>query len=205
MSITAFINYLAMERNYSTHTMEAYKHDLNSFESFLKESHQNTDFQIEVAQQQDVKKWIIDLSKQNLTFKTINRKLAALKTYYSFLKKSNQIEVSPFEKGIPTLKVEKTMKLPFSGDEIEKTLQLFENKDSFEEIRNFTIIEMLYSTGIRRSELINLKLNDLDFSLHQLKVLGKRNKERIIPMLPELEKSLKEYLSVREEVANSKS
>lgn len=205
MSINAFTNYLSIERNYSAHTIEAYRHDLNSFEIFLDELHSKKEQNIEIASQNDIKSWVIYLSKQSIAFKTINRKLSALKSYYSFLKKTNQIEISPFEKGIPSLKVEKKVKLPFSEKEVEKVLSLFEDKHSFEEIRNYTIVEVLYATGIRRSELINLQLKDIDFSLHQLKVLGKRNKERIIPMLPDLEKSIKKYLAVRQEVANSES
>lgn len=205
MSVSAFINYLTIERNYSTNTVEAYKHDLISFEKFLNELNPEENQNIENAQQEDLKKWIIHLTEQNITFKTVNRKLAALRTYFSFLKKSSQIEVSPFEKGIPSLKTEKNIKLPFSEDEVKKVLSLCEDKNCFEAIRNHAIIETLYSTGIRRFELINLQLKDIDFGSHQLKVLGKRNKERLIPMLPELEKSLKEYLFVRQEVANSES
>ena len=139
-----------------------------------------------------------------MSFRSINRKLSALKTYYTFLKKTKQIEVSPFEKGIFLLKTEKRQKLPFSEAEIEKVLSYFSSKSSFDEVRDRAVIEMLYATGIRRSELANLRLSDVDLAQKQLKVSGKGDKERYIPIIPELEETLKEYLKLREEVANEK-
>ena len=207
MSINAFIIYLSIEMKYSIHTVEAYKHDLRAFERFIKSEceKEEEDCPLERADQEDIKKWIISLSNQSMSFRSINRKLSALKAYYTFLKKTKQIETSPFERGIFLLKTEKKNKLPFSEAEIEKVLSYFSSKSSFDEVRDRAIIETLYATGMRRSELTGLKLQDLDLEQKQIKISGKGDKERYIPVIPELEATLREYLILREEIANKKS
>ena len=207
MSINAFIIYLSIEMKYSIHTVEAYKHDLRAFERFIKSEYEKKEEEcpLEKADQEDIKKWIISLSDQSISFRSINRKLSALKTYYSFLKKTKQIEISPFEKGIFMLKTDKKQKTPFSEAEIEKVLSYFSSKNSFDEVRDRAVIEMLYATGMRRSELANLKVGDVDLIQRQVKILGKGDKERYIPIIPELENTLHEYLKLRAEIANKKS
>lgn len=207
MSINAFIIYLSIEMKYSIHTVEAYKHNLRAFERFIKSEYEKKEEEcpLEKADQEDIKKWIISLSDQSISFRSINRKLSALKTYYSFLKKTKQIEISPFEKGIFMLKTDKKQKIPFSEAEIEKVLSYFSSKNSFDEVRDRAVIEMLYATGMRRSELANLKVGDVDLIQRQVKILGKGDKERYIPIIPELENTLHEYLKLRAEIANKKS
>lgn len=207
MSINAFIIYLSIEMKYSIHTVEAYKHDLRAFERFIKSEYEKKEEEcpLEKADQEDIKKWIISLSDQSISFRSINRKLSALKTYYSFLKKTKQIEISPFEKGIFMLKTDKKQKIPFSEAEIEKVLSYFSSKSSFDEVRDRAVIEMLYATGMRQSELANLKVGDVDLIQRQVKILGKGDKERYIPIIPELENTLHEYLKLRAEIANKKS
>ena len=207
MSINAFIIYLSIEMKYSIHTVEAYKHDLRAFERFIKSEYEKKEEEcpLEKADQEDIKKWIISLSDQSISFRSINRKLSALKTYYSFLKKTKQIEISLFEKGIFMLKTDKKQKIPFSEAEIEKVLSYFSSKNSFDEVRDRAVIEMLYATGMRRSELANLKVGDVDLIQRQVKILGKGDKERYIPIIPELENTLHEYLKLRAEIANKKS
>ena len=207
MSINAFIIYLSIEMKYSIHTVEAYKHDLRAFERFIKSEYEKKEEEcpLEKADQEDIKKWIISLSDQSISFRSINRKLSALKTYYSFLKKTKQIEISPFEKGIFMLKTDKKQKIPFSEAEIEKVLSYFSSKSSFDEVRDRAVIEMLYATGMRRSELANLKVGVVDLIQCQVKILGKGDKERYIPIIPELKNTLHEYLKLRAEIANKKS
>lgn len=208
MVFEAFFNYLSIEKKYSQHTIQAYKNDLNTFQNFLKaiDFQKQEDFSLEKVSQVEIKKWIVDLSTKSLSFRSINRKLSALRAYFSFLKRIEQIKVSPFEKEIYPLKIEKKVKLPFSPSEIENALLLFSTDgDSFEEIRDKTIIELLYTSGMRRSELISLKVGDIDFSQLQLKILGKRNKERIVPILPKVADILKKYLKKRNEIASEKS
>ena len=198
MSINAFIIYLSIEMKYAIH---------RAFERFIKSEYEKKEEEcpLEKADQEDIKKWIISLSDQSISFRSINRKLSALKTYYSFLKKTKQIEISPFEKGIFMLKTDKKQKIPFSEAEIEKVLSYFSSKNSFDEVRDRAVIEMLYATGMRRSELANLKVGDVDLIQRQVKILGKGDKERYIPIIPELENTLHEYLKLRAEIANKKS
>lgn len=210
MTFAEFIDYLLFEKKYSKHTVEAYKRDLESFALFVK-----TEWKVDIegfdlrnVSHNDVKSWIVELSNQSIAFRSINRKLSALRAYFSFLEKTNQIKISPFEKGIMPLRVEKKTKLPFSVKEMEKALSFCSNegkKSEFEKIRDKAIIEVFYATGIRRSELIGLRVDDLDFNQNQIKVLGKRNKERLIPLLAPTEVVLREYIEKRDEVANVNS
>lgn len=205
MSISAFLNYLSIEKKYSTHTVEAYKHDLRSFEKFIADTAPEDRNTLETVTSDEIKKWIVELSSHAVAFKSINRKLSALKTYYSFLKKTEQIPMSPFEKGLRPLKNEKKVKLPFSEEEVSRVLSAFSSIESFEEFRDKVIIELFYATGIRRSELVSLKVEDINFSQKYIKVLGKRNKERLIPMLDSIEESLKNYIEARKDIVNEHS
>lgn len=200
MAVDSFINYLALEKKYSVHTTMAYRNDIEEFIAFLQSKYiDNQVVTIEKATLSDIRKWIVSLHNRSINFRSINRKISALKSFYTFLKKIGQIAVSPMDKGDFSLKTEKKIKLPFSENEIQKVLSDFD-EDSFESLRNKAIIELFYATGIRRSELIELKISDLDLSSNQLKVLGKRNKERIVPILPPVKEILESYLKIRQEI-----
>lgn len=200
MAVDSFINYLALEKKYSVHTTIAYRNDIEEFIAFLQSKYiDNQVVTIEKATFSDIRKWIVSLHNRSINFRSINRKISALKSFYTFLKKIGQIAVSPMDKGDFSLKTEKKIKLPFSENEIQKVLSDFD-EDSFESLRNKAIIELFYATGIRRSELIELKISDLDLSSNQLKVLGKRNKERIVPILPPVKEILESYLKIRQEI-----
>lgn len=200
MAVDSFINYLALEKKYSVHTTMAYRNDIEEFIAFLQSKYiDNQVVTIEKATFSDIRKWIVSLHNRSINFRSINRKISALKSFYTFLKKIGQIAVSPMDKGDFSLKTEKKIKLPFSENEIQKVLSDFD-EDSFESLRNKAIIELFYATGIRRSELIELKISDLDLSSNQLKVLGKRNKERIVPILPPVKEILESYLKIRQEI-----
>lgn len=200
MAVNSFINYLALEKKYSVHTTIAYRNDIEEFIAFLQSKYiDNQVVTIEKATLSDIRKWIVSLHNRSINFRSINRKISALKSFYTFLKKIGQIAVSPMDKGDFSLKTEKKIKLPFSENEIQKVLSDFD-EDSFESLRNKAIIELFYATGIRRSELIELKISDLDLSSNQLKVLGKRNKERIVPILPPVKEILESYLKIRQEI-----
>ena len=127
-----------------------------------------------------IRDWIINLSEKELSPLTINRKISSLSKYYDFLLKTQVNKVSPL-KNHKRLKVQKKLIIPFSEDEVFKVVDVF-SKD-FEGKRNLLIVDTLYSTGIRRDELINIKLNDVFLSENLIKVLGKRNKERLVPVL----------------------
>ncbi|GIM57225.1 integrase [Capnocytophaga canimorsus] len=201
MVVRSFINYLLIEKKYSQHTAIAYEKDIRTFEEYLYQGVSREEGLLLVKTQQ-IKSWIAFLSQQHINFKTINRKLSALKTFYGYLKKSEQITENPFRK-IVALKTQKNVKLPFTKEEIQEVLSQFEGEDDFEAVRNRAIIELFYGTGIRRSELIQLKLQDVDFLNQQLKVLGKRNKERILPMLPQVIDALKKYLVKRQQIVKT--
>lgn len=189
-----FQNYLQLEKKYSSHTVIAYINDVVSFESFTK-----FEFNLEDLSEVNyslIRSWIVVLVDNGISNTTVNRKMASLKAYYKFLLKTNQIQVSPLLKH-KSLKTPKTLQIPFSEKELDAVLNQIKYPDGFEGIRDKLIIDLFYTTGIRRSELINLKTNNIDFSNSTFKVLGKRNKERILPLLPIITNQFKLYLTER--------
>ena len=198
MPLTHFIEYLQLEKKYSVHTITAYRQDLNSFQDFiLKEFEEKELEQVNYSQ---VRSWIVNLVDSGVSNSSINRKISSLRSFYKFLLKTKQIEISPLAKH-RSLKVARKVQVPFSETEIITALENNEG-DSFEEKRNKLIVELFYSTGIRRAELIGIELKDVDLGGGLLKVLGKRNKERIIPLLPSVKSSIEAYLPARLEVVS---
>lgn len=197
MSLSAFISYLELEKNYSKNTILAYQKDIESFAGFCKEHHDAVN--LENVSYPLIRSWIVDLSDQGVSNRTINRKISSLQAYYKFLLKIGEITVSPMVKH-RVLKTEKKIEVPFSEKEMESVLSEIPFEDDFEGERDKLIIELLYATGMRRTELVNLKIQDLDLAGHQLKVLGKRNKERIIPLLHSTVRQINTYLDKRSEL-----
>ncbi len=196
MPITSFLNYLALEKKYSKHTITAYQNDLNSFQIFCNKNYGNESIaNVNYAQ---IRNWIVSLVNSKISNRSINRKVSSLKSFYKFLQKTKQIDASPLVKH-QALKVLKQVQVPFSEKEIFNVLNVLDGGD-FESVRNKLIVELFYSTGIRRSELINIKITDIDYVNETVKVLGKRNKERYIPLLKSVRKSLKKYSEIREEI-----
>lgn len=202
MALNAFIEYLSLEKNYSRHTVLAYKTDIEACAVFLGLSFEGTS--VENANYSQLRTWIVHLVNQGLTNRSVNRKIASLRAYYLFLLKTGYINANPLANH-KALKTPKKLEVPFSEAEMEKVLESAPLENTFESVRDKLIIELFYATGIRRSELVNLKVSDIDFSNHTIKVLGKRNKERILPLLPFLKDSIYQYLQYRGEVVNSKS
>jgi len=198
MSISQFLQYLEIEKKYSAHTLKSYGDDLNEFNSFFQT--ENTGASIEKASKLDIRNFLVHLSSSSVSERTINRKLSSLKSYYKYLMKIGEIECSPAT-GIKTLKHYNKVQLPFSEEEM---LNLFEMEevfpDNFVGIRDRLMMEMFYQTGMRRSELIHLRPEDVDFAQKQLKVLGKRNKERIIPLSERLLEEIERYLEYRSHI-----
>ncbi len=201
MSFSAFSDYLQLEKKYSPHTVTAYLKDLQDFEHFASNEYQYPD--IVDVNYAVIRSWIVSMVDSGISNRTVNRKLSSLKTYYKFLMKTRQIEASPLAKH-KALKTSKKIQVPFSESEIENVMELLEGDASFEGLRDRLIIELFYSSGIRRAELINIKINDVSFAQKSLKVLGKRNKERIIPMLPTVLTTMEEYLSYRDALSEIK-
>ena len=177
----AFKDYLQLEKNYSPHTVNAYLNDIHFFESFNKNQFdQDT---IDRANYNQIRDWIVSLVDDAISNVSINRKMQSLKAFYKFLLKTKQIEVSPLLKH-KALKTPKSLQIPFSENELTAVLNQIPNPVGFEEIRDKLIIDLFYTTGIRRTELIHLKTSNINVPNNTIKVLGKRNKERIIPLLP---------------------
>lgn len=194
-----FLKYLRYEKRYSTHTLISYKNDLDQLHLFLASNYPETS--IDEVNHAILRDWIISLSESGLNENSINRKLVTLRSLYKFLLKKGSIEKNPAaklsnlktKKGLPKFVREKDMNLILDHD-------LFE--DSFPGKRDHLTLEILYGTGIRLSELINLKTNRVDVVNNSLKVLGKRNKERIIPITHNLCILIKKYISLKNEEFN---
>lgn len=197
MSLQAFSDYLALEKTYSKHTVLAYTKDIGMFQEFLNEKHQAAE--VAIVGYSEIRQWIVELVDSGIENRTINRKVSSLNSYYKFLLKTESIEVNPLKKH-KALKVGKKVQLPFSEQELKSVLESSIEICDFESSRNHLIIELFYATGIRRIELVDLKLSDIDFSKKQIKVLGKRNKERYIPLIESLVLSLKTYLDYRSQL-----
>ncbi len=198
MLLKAFLDYLLLEKKYSELTVNAYKKDVESFLCFLKSEDQtNTIKEVNYAQ---IRTWIVALVEQKIANRSINRKVSALNSFYKFLLKINEVEINPLSKH-KALKISKKIQIPFSEQEVNSVLDEIQHENNFEGLRNKLIIELFYSTGIRRIELINIKLKDIDFGNKTIKILGKRNKERVIPLLDMVLKSIKTYQEHRSKLA----
>lgn len=191
---TRFRDYLGLEKNYSPHTVTAYLNDLDFFQAFLKGTFEDDDL-IRVNYNQ-IRAWIVSLSDDGVSNSSINRKISSLKSFYKFLLKTKQIETSPLLKH-KVLKSPKKLQIPFSEKELDLVLNQIVYPEGFEGVRDKLVVDLFYTTGIRRAELIGLKLRNVDLSNGTIKVLGKRNKERIIPILPVVQNQIREYLSER--------
>ena len=177
-NLQAYEDYLVKEKNYSPLTVRAYLDDINSFQDYLNQQ----SISLEEVVYSNIRNWIVVLIEQNISTTSVNRKISALKSFYKFLLKVKQISVNPLLKH-KSLKTAKKVQIPFSEKEMKGVFFDNDYKDDFESIRNRFILELFYTTGIRRAELINLKLNSIGETQKTIRVIGKRNKERIIPVL----------------------
>ena len=196
MYIPRYIEYITFERKYSPHTQLAYSKDLQGFQQFCQETFEEYD--IDQLPYTIIRSWIIALVDQGKSNRTVNRKISVLRSYYNFLLLTEIITVSPLRKHIP-LKETKKVHIPFSEKEMIALLEGNHFEDSYKGVLQKTIIELLYSTGMRRAELISLKSSDVSFDAATLRVLGKRNKERLIPILSTLSITLQEYQKLAEQ------
>lgn len=194
MSVQAFVDYLTLEKKYSVHTCRAYQKDLEEFEAYCREEFDLND--LANAEYSLIRNWIVALLERKVTNRTVNRKIASLKAFYKFLVKTGRIQHNPLARH-KALKTPKKVEVPFSENEMDLLLKEIPFEPGFEGTRDKLIIELFYTTGMRRSELIELKLSDLDMSRNTIKVLGKRNKERLIPLLKPTRELLEHYLDER--------
>ncbi len=193
-SKAAYSEYIQKEKNYSLLTLRAYTDDIAAFERFIKESDQ--DAVLEEVTYSQVRSWIVQLVENGISNSSVNRKMSSLKSFYKFLLKTKQVEVSPLQKH-KSLKTSKKVQVPFSEKELQDVVDVIDYPDDFEGLRDRLIIELFYTTGIRRAELIGLKVASFDSGNKTLKVLGKRNKERLLPVLDCTEDLLRRYMAAR--------
>ena len=197
MSIKSFISYISLEKKYSNNTRIAYQGNLDEFHKFCIEKY---DIQnIEKVEYTIIRSWIVFLIESGNTNRTVNRKISVLRSYYKFLLKTGTIKISPLKKHKP-LKESKKINVPFTVKEISDVLDGNYFSTDYNGHLERSVITLLYYTGIRRVELITLKLTNLDLNTHKIKVLGKRNKERLIPLLPEAVSCMRTYLKYRKEL-----
>ena len=201
MSLPHFLEYLQYEKKYASHTLTAYRTDLISFSDFLLSEYDQNELQ--EANYSQIRSWIVKMVDSGISNNTINRKISSLKSYYKFLQKTKQLSVSPLAKH-KSLKSIKKVRIPFSVAEVDDAIKNF-NADDFTSLRDKLMIELFYTTGIRRIELIEIKLEHLDLENRMLKVKGKRNKERFIPLLISTVETAEAYLKERAALVNEAS
>lgn len=197
MPIAQFLNHLQKNRRYSLHTIKAYESDLMQLQQYLQVQYE---IKIGEANSSSLRSWVIDLLETGTQNKSVNRKISTLKSFYKFLLKEGQVFSNPTDKLISP-KVSQPLPHFIRESEMDNLLDEFHFENSFKGIRDKMILELLYFSGIRLSELINLQLKDVDLSESQIKVIGKRNKERIIPLHRMLLSAISSYLIEREKVA----
>ena len=195
----AFRDYLQLEKKYSAHTVNAYLNDIAFFELFNSTYFEQEN--IDKVNYSQIRSWIVSLIDENISNVSVNRKMASLKAFYKFLLKTKQIEVNPMLKH-KALKTPKIIQIPFSEKELVDLMQVVGSPVGFEERRDKLIVDLFYTTGMRRAELINLMIRNVDLSSNVIKVLGKRNKERLIPILPIIIEQFNSYLNERASVEN---
>ena len=192
-----FFDYLTFEKKYSPHTVTSYKNDITQFIAFIDPSKEG--FLVSEINYQQIRAWIASLIKAKIAVRSVNRKLSSLKSLFKFFQRQQFIDVNPMSK----ISGPKTPKrLPVFIDE-HQMANLFDGvnfEEGFNGQRDRLILDLLYQTGIRRSELAHLKEIDVDLFNSTIKVLGKRNKERIIPISLELKRNLETYLQVKKEL-----
>ncbi len=199
--IDSFLKYLQFEKRLSPHTLIAYQNDLRQFSSFLTNS-----FELNSPESADhgmIRSWVIDLVEEKLDPSSVNRKIACLRSFFKYLQRQDVIIKDPMLK-IRVLKTKKKLPAFVKESDMLSVLDNTGYEATFDGIRNRLIIELLYGTGMRLSELINLKENQIDLKNRTLKVLGKRNKERVIPFSKSLVSILEEYRTMkRKEITES--
>lgn len=195
MAITHFLDYLQKIKRYSKHTLESYSNDLEQFSLYLSEELGVED--VAQATHRDIRSWIVSLSEREMSPRSINRKITTLKTFYKYLKAEGKITQSPMAK-VVALKTKKQVPLFLSKEAAKNLFDDVEYEEGFAGLRDKTILELLYATGIRRAELINMRVTDVNIYNSEIKVLGKRNKERVIPISAGMVNLLKEYIQERD-------
>jgi integrase/recombinase XerC len=198
----SFLKYLQYEKRCSPHTVKAYGIDLEQFYNFLLETYEVSD--IKEVNHSFIRSWIISMMEESITPRSINRKITTLKTYYKFLLREGVITQNPMLK-IQSPKTSKRLPVFVDKTNMDQLLDHIEFTEDYTGRRDKFIIELFYVTGMRLAELVNLKVESLDLYNNSLKVLGKRNKERIIPFSHTMKDLIIKYIESRNSIENSKN
>ena len=201
MMIEAFLDYLRFERNYSEHTVVAYETDLRQFGDFLKSVGEELDYTN--VDSDLIRSWVVTLMESSKST-SVNRKLSSLRSFYRFLMKRGKTTVNPLAK-ITGPKNSKPLPTFLRENDMDRLLDEISYGEGFEAVRDRMILETFYATGMRLSELVGLNDTDVDFSAMQMKVTGKRNKQRLIPFAGELAADLRGYIIIRNETIPERS
>ena len=190
--INKFLDYISVEKRYSQNTLVSYKKDLEDLLLFISETEGTED--LKKVDKKIIRNFIVSLSEKKIQKRSINRKLSSLRSFYLYLLKIGEIQVSPLET-IPSLKFYAEKQIPISEEEMENLGEVLESEsgNSLEKL----IIETLYQTGMRKSELCNILLEQVDFSKSEIFVKGKGNKQRVVPISENLLKQMREYIAIR--------
>jgi len=189
-----FLQYLSSEKRYSKHTIEAYRNHLLQFVAFLRSAYDTDD--LTNVQTPQIRTWLAELVNDKFSETTVNCKLATLKSLYKYFRKHGKIEINPTF-GLTSLKQKKRLPVYVEERQINNLFSEIYDQNDFESMRNRTIVELLYATGLRVSELVNLKTQNFNSSKKTIKVLGKGNKERIIPLTNNVDSLLRHYLELK--------
>lgn len=200
VEIEQFINYLKFEKRYSRHTLIAYEGDLKQWSDYIRNTYQIESLR-EIAAP-FIRSWIVSLMEAGLDPRSINRKITALKSFYKYAVRKGLAGLNPMGK-ISSPKTAKKLPVYVEAEKLDTLLDNKEFGDDFAGMRNKMILELFYGTGMRLSELIGLEISDLNLRSRQLKVTGKRNKQRIIPLYPSLCTELEKYLALRENIQSA--
>lgn len=190
-----FLKYLQFEKRFSENTIKSYENDLNQFSDFIEMKFKETE--LHLINEKVVRAWVVNLMEKDFSTLSINRKISTLKTFFKFLLREGHVKINPMDKVI-TPKNSKKLPAFVEEKQISNLLDDYSFGNDFKGVRNKTIVEMFYNTGMRLSELINLRNIDLEIKNSTLKVLGKRNKERILPLHPSFINSLNFYIESRD-------
>lgn len=190
--INKFLDYISVEKRYSQNTLVSYKKDLEDLLLFISETEGTED--LKKVDKKIIRNFIVSLSEKKIQKRSINRKLSSLRSFYLYLLKIGEIQVSPLET-IPSLKFYAEKQIPISEEEMENLGEILE-KESGNSLEKL-IIETLYQTGMRKSELCNILLEQVDFSKSEIFVKGKGNKQRVVPISENLLKQMREYMAIR--------
>ena len=200
MTTGRFLDYIAYEKRYSPLTLVSYRTDLEQFRDFLKNNYETED--LTAASYQMIRSWIVQMLESGQVSRTVNRKISTLRSYYKFLLKENLVSENPMTRVIVP-KTSKRLPVFVENENMEKLFDTINFGETFEGERDRMILELFYASGMRLSELINLKEGDLDLGLGSMRITGKRNKMRIVPLTSNTSKLLSDYIEIKQKHFNN--